>query len=172
MSLTDYNDADWATCIDTMRSLTYFCIFLGDSLISWKTKKQPTVSRSSTEAIYRALAATTCELKWLHYLLTDFGIAISLPIKLFCDSKSALHITANPIFHEQTKHLDINCHIVQNEYKSGFFSPNKIYGSQQVVDFFTKPLPSPCFSYLLSKLGTFVSCSNLRGGVKIHRYYM
>jgi hypothetical protein len=73
----------------TRRSLIGYCIFMGHSLVSWKTKKQPTVSRSSIEAEYRSMAATTCELLWLSYLLKELKIDVQNPVTLFCDNKSA-----------------------------------------------------------------------------------
>ena len=106
--LSAYCDADWASCSETRRSLTGYCIFLGPTLVSWKTKKQATISRSSTEADYRSLAFTVCELLWISYILRDFDITVSLPILISCDNQAALHIVANPIFHERTKHLDID----------------------------------------------------------------
>ncbi|KAK4385982.1 hypothetical protein Sango_2468800 [Sesamum angolense] len=100
------------------RSLTGFCVFLGDALISWKTKKQCTVSCSSAEAEYRSMAAIVCELKWISYFLRDFGVSAVAPIPLHCDNQTALHIMVNP-----TKYLDIDCHIVRNCYKDGFTDP-------------------------------------------------
>ncbi|XP_020555142.1 uncharacterized protein LOC110013301 [Sesamum indicum] len=106
-SLKVFCDADWAACQSTRKSLTGFCIFLGQTPISWKTKKQTTVARSSAEAEYRSMASTTCEVVWLIYLLQTFGIKVQLPVPFFCDNKAVIHITVNPVFHERTKHLEI-----------------------------------------------------------------
>ncbi|KAJ8763825.1 hypothetical protein K2173_003607 [Erythroxylum novogranatense] len=152
LSLRAYSDADWASCVTTRKSLTTFCIFLGNSPISWKTKRQTTVSRSSAEAEYRAMASTVCELQWISYLLTDLRVPVSLPIPFHRDSKSAIDITCNPLFHERTKYLDIDCHVVRNQYKQGFISPIHVSSSLQIADIFTKPLSSPVFHRLLSKL--------------------
>ncbi|GKE69504.1 uncharacterized mitochondrial protein-like protein [Tanacetum coccineum] len=100
LQISRFTDADWASYLMTRRSLTGYCIFHGHSLVSWKTKKQPTVSRSSTEAKYKAMAATTCELLWLSYLLQDLNINVKLPVTLFCDTKAAQQIAANLCFHD------------------------------------------------------------------------
>ena len=80
----------------------------GDALISWKSKKQETVARSSAEAEFRAMASTIAEITWLEGLYKELRVNIKQPIQLFCDSKVAIQIAANPIFHERTKHIDIN----------------------------------------------------------------
>ncbi|KAL2232982.1 uncharacterized protein LOC110011587 [Sesamum indicum] len=98
-TLEAYCDADWVTCKETRKSLTGYCIFLGGSLISWKTKKQTTVSWSTAEAEYRSMSSTTCELIWIHSLLKDLKINIQTPISFYCDNQAALYITANPVFH-------------------------------------------------------------------------
>ncbi|GKA91991.1 RNA-directed DNA polymerase, partial [Tanacetum coccineum] len=88
LKVAGFSDADWASCLMTRRSLTGYCIFLGHTLVSWKTKKQVTVSRSSTEAAYKSMTTTTCELVWLAYLLKDLKIPVQVPITLF-DNKAA-----------------------------------------------------------------------------------
>ncbi|KAL0320346.1 UNVERIFIED_CONTAM: Retrovirus-related Pol polyprotein from transposon RE1 [Sesamum radiatum] len=110
-------------------------------LISWKTKKQPTIARSTTEAEYRSLGATACELRWISFLLQDFRLPFSVPIPLYCDNQAATHIVANPMFHERTKYLEIDCHLVRDLYKTGFLFPSHISGQAQLADMFTKLLP-------------------------------
>ncbi|KAL0290400.1 UNVERIFIED_CONTAM: hypothetical protein Scaly_2671900 [Sesamum calycinum] len=135
------------------RSLIGFCVFFGIVHVSWKTKKQPTVSWSTAKAEYHSMAATVCEIRWITYLLQDFGISLDLPDTLYCDNKAVLHITANPVFHEHRKHIEIDCHIVQHAYKAGLIVLSYIRSGDQLAFLFTKVLPLSVFSTLLSKLG-------------------
>lgn len=153
LTLQGFSDADWAGCLDKRKSVTGQCFFLGNSVISWRTKKQITVSRSSSEAEYRALASATCEIQWFLYLLNDLHITCSKPHVLYCDNQSALHIVANPVFHERTKHLEIDCHIVREKLQAGVLKLLPVSSQDQIADFFTKPLLPKTFSLLLSKLG-------------------
>lgn len=98
MDIIAFCDFDWGACLDTRRSLTGYCIFLGKALISWKTKKQATVSRSTAEEEYRAMVSTVCELQWVSYILKDFHVYASTPITLHCDNLAAIHIAQNPVF--------------------------------------------------------------------------
>ena len=134
-------DSDYGMCLDTRRSTTGFCVFVGDSLISWKSKRQSVVSRSSTEAEYRAMAITTTELVWMRQLLKDFGVTVADPTLLFCDNKSALDLASNPTFHERTKHIEIDCHYVREKVMDKTIKFLPVRTHLQLADMFTKALP-------------------------------
>ncbi|XP_042983400.1 uncharacterized mitochondrial protein AtMg00810-like [Carya illinoinensis] len=164
LHLKAYSDSDWGGCLDTRRSVTGFTVFIGDSLISWKSKKQSTVSRSLAESEYRALASTTCELQWLVYLLADFNIVHSQAVLLYTDSKPASDIASNPVHHERTKHIQLDCHLVREKLQEGLIKIIHIPSKHQLADILTKPLGSLNFHHLLCKMGMINIHSHLERG--------
>jgi hypothetical protein len=111
-TLTVYSDADWAGCPDTQRSTSGYCVFLGDSLVSWSSKRQTTVSRSSAEAEYRAIANAAAECSWLHNLLRELHDVIDKATVIYCDNVSVVYLSENPVHHRQTKHIELDIHFV------------------------------------------------------------
>ena len=157
--LKAYCDADWGTCPTTRRSITGFVTLLGNAPLTWKSKKQPTVALSSAEAEYRAMAKTTKEIIWLENILKDMFSAVPRPIDMFCDNKSAMHIATNPVFHERTKHIELDCHFVREKVQAKVLNLTFVPSHQQLADIFTKGTSQGHFRTILCKLG--IGSSNL-----------
>ena len=126
---------------------------MGESLIAWKSKKQHTVSRSSVESEYRSIVAVVSEFVWLNGLLKDLSISHDQPALLYCDSKVAIHIAANPVYHERTKHIELDCHFVREKIQDGLVKTFHVSTKHQLADLLTKPLGHQHFSNLLCKMG-------------------
>ncbi|XP_048446057.1 uncharacterized mitochondrial protein AtMg00810-like [Pyrus x bretschneideri] len=114
-TISGYTDADWAGNALDRKSTTNYCTFLGGqgNLVTWKSKKQQVIARSSAEADYRAMAAIACELIWLKGFLSDLRFPTPSSMSLMCNNQAAIHITANPVFHERTKHMEVDCHFIR-----------------------------------------------------------
>ena len=102
--------------------MTNDCVFIDDSLVSYKLKKQQTVSRYFTEAKYKSMENATYEMVWLMSLSKDLGVSHEGLAMLFCDNQATLHIAANPVFHKRIKHIKIGCHLVQEKIQNRTFS--------------------------------------------------
>ncbi|PKU68311.1 Retrovirus-related Pol polyprotein from transposon TNT 1-94 [Dendrobium catenatum] len=150
--LRTFSDADWAADPISRKSISGFCTYLGDTLVSWTVKKQSTVSRSSTESEYRALAAATADTIWIKKLLSDFSIMHSTPIDIFCDNISTIALANNPVFHARTKHIEIDQRFVRDHIQINNIRLLPINTIDQIADIFTKPLTTNRFQTLRSKL--------------------
>ncbi|KAE9589663.1 putative RNA-directed DNA polymerase [Lupinus albus] len=116
-------------------------------------EKQQVVAKLSTETEYRAMSLAASEAQWLLYLLHDLEIPHSQPVVMFCDNQSALHIAANSVFHERTKHIEVDCHFVREKVESGILHLIYIPTTSQIADLFTKSLSPNPFQNLVGKLG-------------------
>lgn len=160
LQLTAYTDSDWVGCPNTRKSTTGYCILLGHSPISWKSKRQNVLARLSTEVEYRAIALTTCEFVWLSSLLKELDIKQLTVAELHCDNNAALAIAANPVLHERTKHVEIDCHFIRDNIKVKTLQTTHLSFKDQVADFFTKVLPTQQHHHLLAKLGASTSAES------------
>lgn len=165
MDLHGFSDADWASCIDDRRSVSAYCVYLGGNLISWSSKKQQVIARSSTESEYRALALATSELIWIQSLLTELRIEFVSPPVLWCDNMGAGSLATNPVFHPRTKHIEIDMHFVRDRVLAKQLDIRYVDSTHQVADVLTKPLHVPQYEFLKSKLPLQVSPCHLRGDV-------
>jgi len=150
--LTVYYDSDWGTCVQTRKSVTGYLVKFGDALITWKSKKQETVARSFVEAEFRSMALAVAEITWLIGVYKELGVTIKQPVDLFCDSKAAIQIAANPIFHERTKYFDIDCYFVREKLTQGMIKTHHVSTRDQLADLLTKGLWKAPHLHLMTKL--------------------
>ncbi|XP_071713020.1 uncharacterized mitochondrial protein AtMg00810-like [Rutidosis leptorrhynchoides] len=113
-SLISYSDVDWAGCPTTRHSTSGYCVFLGNNLLSWSSKRQLTASRSSAEAKYRGVANAVAETSWLRNLLRELHCPLTTATLVYCDNISAVYMSGNPVQHQHTKHIEIDIHFVRD----------------------------------------------------------
>ena len=152
-SIEVYNDADWAGAVDDRRSTSGYFTFVGGNLVTWKSKKQNVVARSSAEAEFRGMTLGLCEALWLRLLLQDLGYLSRQPIRLFCDNKAACDIAHNPVQHDRTKHVEVDRFFIKEKLDDKIVELPKIRSEDQLVDILTKAVSSQVFSKFLDKLG-------------------
>ena len=152
-SVDAYTDADWAGAIDDRRSTSGYFTFVGGNLVTWRSKKQNVVARSSAEAEFRGMALVVCEALWLRLLLRDLGCLPMQPIQLYCDNKAACDIAHNLVHHDCTKHVEVDRFFIKEKLDEKIVELPKIRSEDQLADILTKAVSSRVFSKFLGKLG-------------------
>ena len=144
-SLISYTNADWGGCPDTRKATFGYCVFLGDNLLSWSSKCQPTLSRSSVEAEYQGVANVVSESCWLRNLLLKLHCPVHTTTLVYCDNVSAIYLAGNPVQHQRTKHIKMDIHFVGEKVSRGQVRILHVPSRYQIADIFTKGLPLVLF---------------------------
>ena len=151
LTLTGYSESDWGSDPDDIKSTARYCVYLGQNLISWSSKKQHFVSRSSTEAEYHGIASLVAELLWIQSLLSELKVAVQTPL-VYCDNVGAVLLAANPVLHSQSKHFELGLHFVRDHVAKGRVKISHIPADVQIADILTKAILSSKFLPFRAKL--------------------
>ncbi|XP_022019721.1 uncharacterized mitochondrial protein AtMg00810-like [Helianthus annuus] len=152
LSIRAFTDADWAGCPDTRRSTSGYCVYLCDNLVSWSSKRQFTISRSSAEAEYRRVANVVAEFCWLRNILLELHHPLSKSSLVYCDNISVIYLSGNLVQHQRTKHIELDIHFVREHVQKGLVQILHVPSRFQVADIFTKGLPRVLFDDFRSSL--------------------
>ena len=163
--LVGFSDADWAGDIDTRRSTSGYAYQIGSSTVSWSSRKQATVAKSSTEAEYVALSSATQEGIWLRRLLSGLKEDMSTPTTIYEDNQGAIDLSKNPKHHERTKHIDVSHHFVRERVASKEFSVTYCPTDSMTADIMTKALSRVKFQRFRQMLGVCDLTHGFRSGL-------
>nr|GFB41013.1 copia protein [Tanacetum cinerariifolium] len=148
--LTRFLDADYAGCKDTFKSTSSGAQFLGEKLVSWSSKKQDCTALFIMKAEYVSLSSCCAQVIWMRTQLTDYGFYFN-KIPIYCDLKSAIAISCNPVQYSKTKHIAVRYHFIKEHVEKGTIELYFFKTDYQLVDLFTKSLPADRFNYLVRR---------------------
>jgi len=164
LEITGYSDSDWAGSLEDRKSTIGFVFFMGETALTWTSKKQSIVALSTCEAEYIAAASCVCHAIWLRKLMEDLQQKQSKATRIFVDNKSAIALAKNPVHHERSKYIDTRFHFIREHIKEGDVELLHVKTHEQIADIFTKPLKTDVFCYLQKKLGIMkMDGTSLRG---------
>lgn len=161
-----FSDSDWGACPDDRRSSNGYGIYFGKSFISWMSKKQSTITHSSTESEYKAIANATAKLLWLRSLLSKLGAFHCPRVVMWCDNIGAIYLSANLVFHARTKHTELDFHFVREQVQVGFLQLKFLTSHDQLADIYTKPMGKERFLLLHQHMSLLYLPMDLQGVLK------
>ena len=168
LNLVGFCDVDWASSPNDRRFTSGYCVYLGNNLVSWCSKKQHIVSRSSIEVEYKSLARLIDEITWLIALLSELRITLPRTSIVWCDNLSTVLLFENPVLHARTKHIELDLYFVHEKVIQKLIDVRHVPSSYQTTYLFTKAIPNSKFPLIRSKLRVLdLSTLSLRGDIQI-----
>lgn len=136
--LVGFTDSDWVGAIDDRRSTSGHVFFLGSKVISWSSKKQSTVALSTAEAEYILAISIVCQAVWIRRILADLCQEQNTTTNLYCDNRSTIAMTKNPVFHSRSKHIELRHHFIKKLVEDGEIELKLCGTDEQIADVFKK----------------------------------
>jgi hypothetical protein len=166
LQVNGYTYADWASNVSNRRLTNGFMFSFGSGVVSWSSKKQPTIALSNTEVEYRGVTVVVCEVVWLQKLLSDLGQLVDAPVVIYFDNISSILLANNPIYHVRTKHIEVHYHFIREKILAKEIDLIHVNTKNQVVDIFTKALSIDKLKKFRKMLGVLEVDLNLKGSVE------
>lgn len=152
LEVEGYTDADWAGDKSDGKSTSGYFMFVGGNLVTWRSKKQKMVARSSAESEFRGMVHGVCELLWIKRIMRDLGFEVRDSMNLHCDNQAAVKIANNPVLHDRTKHVEVDRHFIRDHLEKKTIKLPHVASKDQVADMLTKAVCTNTFYSSLDKL--------------------